>query len=514
MPTFITEVPELDLNVRRPVADKIIRDLFAQTNIDPNKIPIQQVGSAEAIPALNSTLDTKSNKERLAADTRIEIALSEEVVNKTNAPVMREEYPMIFIDESLFTMMKTSYKLTLNSIEVTFISKSKAAAANWVQAIQRQVSQRSFNPIHTVEYYYPVPREYLFALSKIHELREKVAGYNEDFGKWLKNCFSNKMTVITNQAGKNVQFVIKEAQTNVIGYYDFSEDPPKPNKEGTAYSISFTYNFYYERPADCIITYPIVIHNQLIPIEIRDDRKIEDLYPQLYTLTESGTALAHFNAYNRNEPRFNPFSGIAVPHYDDWYPSYSLPDYESMMRVASCIDPKQPRWVGTINDISPYVYKPHIVQYMKDEYKWLGKRTENLFLVSLHRWNQLYATIDLIFDPELNVFTDQDMNLRDMWHLDTDICNDISVLTDRALEALGEHPDVFDDYVDIFYPDTPLDELERNPDGNYSLPDIKDAIDDMQDGIWVKLPKDPLHKRLVGVYSLFSFKGVNPNATV
>ena len=51
MPTFITEVPELDLNVRRPVADKIIRDLFAQTNIDPNKIPIQQVGSAEAIPA-------------------------------------------------------------------------------------------------------------------------------------------------------------------------------------------------------------------------------------------------------------------------------------------------------------------------------------------------------------------------------------------------------------------------------------------------------------------------------
>lgn len=38
------------------------------------------------------------------------------------------------------------------------------------------------------------------------------------------------MTTVSNQAGKNIAFVIKEAQTNIIGYYDFSEEPPKPER--------------------------------------------------------------------------------------------------------------------------------------------------------------------------------------------------------------------------------------------------------------------------------------------
>lgn len=506
MPIFISEVPELDLNVRRPVVDKIIRDLFDQTNIRPDELNIIQMGSADAIPALNSSMNQSVKKERLNADTRIEVTISEEVTNKINAPVRYNEYPMIFCDEDLFVQMKTSYKQTKNTIDVTFISKSRADALNWMNSIQRQVSQRSFNPIHTVEYYYPIPIQYMYALSKIHELREKIAPYNESFGKWLRDHFTDTMTTITNQAGTQIQFAIKEVQTNVIGYYEFSEDPPKPEKGNgeTNWTVSFSYSFWYERPADCLIEYPIVIHNQIIPKEIRDDRKIEDLYPLHYTLTNSGQAFANFNAYNRPLQKFDKFTGNAVPHFDDWFPSYFLPDYESMIRVASCVDPNNPKWVGSLLDTDPYVYKEAIIKYMKDEYKWLNKRSENLFLISLHRFNQLYATDNLIIDNELNVFTKQDMGLRDMWHLDTDVCNDISVLSDRALEALGKHPDAFDAYVDAYYPGTPLDSLERNPDGNYDLGGIKDAIDKIVDGVYTKLPKSSASQRFVGIYTIIA----------
>ena len=506
MPIFIMEVPELDLNVRRPVVDKIIRDLFDQTNIRPDDLNVIQMGSAEAIPALNSTMNQSSKKERLNSDTRVEITVSEEVTNKINAPVRYHEYPMIFCDEDLMVQMKTSYKQTKTTIDVTFISKSRADALNWMNAIQRQVSQRAFNPIHTVEYYYPIPIQYMYALSKIHELREKVAPYNESFGKWLRDHFTDTMTTVSNQAGKNIAFVIKEAQTNIIGYYDFSEEPPKPEKGNgeTNWTVNFSYSFWYERPADCLIEYPIVIHNQIIPKDIRDDRDINDLYPQRYTLTNSGQAFAHFNAYNREMPRFDPYTGSAVPHFDDWFPNYFLPNYESMIRVATCIDPSQPKWVGSLLDVFPYEYNKAIVEYMKDEYKWLNIRCENLFLVSLHRFYQLYATSQLIIDKDLNVFSKEDLGLRDMWHLDTDICNDISVLSDRALDALGKHPDAFDAYVDAYYPGTPLDELERNPDGNYDLGKIKDAIDDIADGVNVKFPKRPAQQRFVGIYTIIA----------
>lgn len=62
----------------------------------------------------------------------------------------------------------------------------------------------------------------MYALSKIHELEERVTPYNESFGKWLRDHFTDTMTTVSNQAGKNIAFVIKEAQTNIIGYYDFN----------------------------------------------------------------------------------------------------------------------------------------------------------------------------------------------------------------------------------------------------------------------------------------------------
>lgn len=71
----------------------------------------------------------------------MEITVSEEVTNKINAPVRYHEYPMIFCDEDLMVQMKTSYKQTKTTIDVAFISKSRADALNWMNSIQRQVSQ-------------------------------------------------------------------------------------------------------------------------------------------------------------------------------------------------------------------------------------------------------------------------------------------------------------------------------------------------------------------------------------
>lgn len=509
MPYFIQEVPELDYCVRRPVVSQIVDDLFMQTNIDPSEIKVYLMGDSEVLPNLNSTLDERSNKERLNNASRVEVSISEEVVNGKISAIQYEENVAIFKDDNLKVMIRPTNLLTKNTISCTFICQSRTQAKNWAEAIRRQISQRATSPIHTANYYYPIPTEYLYILSKIYEMRQKVAPYpNSTFGGWLKERFINRMTVVTNQAGKQPQFVIREQQTNIIGHYEFDEDVEKPNKENgiLSYSVSFDYTFYYERPSNLVIEYPIVIHNQIIPEEIRDDRQFSDLRPAHYYLNNSGAAFHHlaFNQQQGEKHSTQNFSGESVPYFDDWYSSWRPPYYESLVRVACCVSPTDLRWVGNVDDVTPYVFTDAVIEYMKYKPHTLVQHRQNLFNVSLHRWSSLFATSDLTVDKNLKVISPVDLNLRDMWHLCIDINYDLSALSDQALIDLGKHPDVLDDVISVFYPDTPLQDMLKQPDGTYTLPTIKDAINNSQEDANFAYDLRNRSPKTVGAFSIFA----------
>lgn len=503
MPTFIQEVPELDICVRRPVIDKIIKDLFEHTNIDANKLDIYQVGSTVAIPQLNSTLDESVEKERLNNDTRAEVTMEEEITNLAIAPTLYHENISVFRDDALQVTVMPTMVSTKTTIEVRFICNSRATAKNWQQSIRRQVSQGAFNPIHTVNYYYPVPSEFMYVLSKIYEMREKKAGYGDTFGGWLKACFNERFSVITNQAGKGTQFVIREQQTNIIGYYEFGEEVEKMEKESGAgsYSTTFSYTFFYERPENIIIKYPIVIHNSIVPVELRDDRQIEDVQPKNYYLTNSAAAFEPFRFGVQSNPRNNRFGGWSIPYFDEWYPTHRQQYYENLFRVTQAVSVDDLRWVGNVDRVSPYNFPDDVLTYMKRRPQAMTQRREHLFNVTLHRWDDLFATSDLIVDTTLKVTSPTDMNLRDMWHLNIDIVYDLSVLSDAALKDLCLSPSVIDRWIESFDPNGPLSGLERNPDGTYNPNDIRDLIANANDDAYANRRRQA-HIRTVGAYAI------------
>lgn len=467
MPTFIEEVPELDISVRRPVIADVLRDLFQQTNIDINKLPIYQMGRTVSIPQLNSTLDPTVNKERLSTETRIEVGMDEEITNPTIAPILYPDSISVFHDKALQVSLVPTIVPTKTTISVRFVCSSRVAAQNWQQAIRRQVAQRQFNPIHTVKFYYPIPMNHMYALSKIHEMREAQSGYGESFGQWLKDKFTNRFSVISNSVGKGSQFVIREQQTNIIGYYDFGEEVEKVEKEDSAgsYAVSFTYSFFYERPDNVVLKFPTVIHNQIVPEEIRDDRQIEEVHPEIYYSSNSGAAFNSFAFTGQTNLPYRSFPGLAIPYFDEWYPTYKQPYYENMLRITSQISPDDLRWIGNIDGVLPYVLEPHVIAYMKKTPHAMSTRREHLFNVSVHRWDELWATDELIVDKTLKVMSPVDMNLRDMWHLNVDICYDISTLSDRAFRELCAHPKVLQDWLYIFKPKVKLDDVIIKPPG-------------------------------------------------
>ena len=469
MPTFIEEVPELDICVRRPVIAAVLDDLFRQTNINTKELAVYQMGRTVAIPQLHSTLDESVNKERLATETRIEVGMDEEITNVTIAPILYPNNIAVFHDKALQVSLVPTVVPTKTTLSVRFVCSSRVEAQNWQQAIRRQVSQRQFNPIHTVNFYYPIPMNHMYGLSKIHEMRENQAGYGDTFGSWLKDNFTNRFSVITNSVGKGTQFVIREQQTNIIGYYEFGEEVEKVEKEegAGAYAVDFSYTFFYERPENVVLKFPTVIHNQIVPKEIRDDRQVEEVHPEYYYNSNSGAAFHQFAFNGQTNLPYKRFTGLAIPFFDEWYPTYKSLYYENMFRITSQISPDDLRWIGNVNDILPYYMQGYVVAYMKSRPQQMTRRREHLFNVTVHRWDDLFASNELTIDKDLKVTTPADMNLRDMWHLNVDICYDLSVLSDEALEDLCKFPQVIDDWITIFRPDNPLRDIIIRPPGGY-----------------------------------------------
>lgn len=512
MPTFIQEIPELDICVRRPVISEIVQSLFEQTNIDASKLKIYQMGRTVAIPQLNSTLDESDNKERLSNDTRVEVSMDEDITNVTIAPILYGENISVFRDDALQVTMLPTMLPVKTTLNVRFICSSRAAAQNWQQAIRRRVSQRAFNPIHTVNYYYPIPKEYMYVLSKIYEMREKKAGYGDTFGQWLKTNFNHRYSVISNAAGKGTQFVIREQQTNVIGYYEFGEEVEKLEKENSAgsYAVEFNYTFHYERPENIILKFPVVIHNSIVPAEIRDDRQIEDQQPEQYYLTNSAAAFHSFAfGGGNNLPRHQKFNGWPLPYFDDWFPSFHQQYYENLFRVTTAVSVNEPRWVGNVGHIKPHDFPADVLEYMKRRPQAMSERREHLFNVSLHRWDDLFATRELKIDKTLKVTSPVDMNLRDMWHMNIDIAYDLSILSDAALEDLCKSPGVLDKWVESFDPNGPMSNLPKNPDGTYNPNDVRDAIADSNNDRDYANRKRKAHLKTVGLYSILARRAPN-----
>lgn len=478
MPTFIYEVPELDYCIRRPMVTQVVQDLFEQTNFALNDIPIYQVGRAMSVPNLKSTLEPSIEKERLSNHTRIEIDATEEVTNPTHAAVLYPNCYPIFMDAALKVFVTPTIVETKTTVNVRFVCSSRVKAEQWMQSIRRQVAQKAYNPIHTLSFYYPIPTEYMYVLSVIHQMRENQGGYQQSFGEWLKANLTPRFSVVTNQAGRGSQFVIRETQTNIIGYYEFGEEVEKIEKEegAGAFAVNFSYSFHAERPENMVMEYPIVIHNQIIPKELRDERDIDEQHPQTYYLTQTAGAY-HSLAYNRHtNKQYNKRTGWPIPAFDDWWPKYLNKDYESLFRVTVQADVQDLHWVGHVTDIRPHAFKAHHIAYMKTRPASLTQLYDNIFRITLHRWHELYASKEVTVDADLKITSSPPMNLRDMWHVSIEVLTDLTKLSEEGFEDLGKNPDVVDDWFEIFDPDNPKKDLPKDEDGNYKPGDIIDAV--------------------------------------
>lgn len=487
MASHIYPIPEVHRSVTRPITMDIIREVMEMTGINPSDFRTKMVGYADAESVPGSTINSKETApNRLPTDEKLTLEIREEDVGNNMTPVRYPDNTPIFIDKDLRITIKPVMSLVKATVSVVINVPSRVRAHNWLMEIKRRIYQLQLTNYHTVDYHYPIPKPFVYYLLEMHRMRESVEPLNENFGAWMKRCFVNRWTVLSNLEGHESIFAIQEKQTNIYGWFDFEFEPEKPEKESDnsgGWQIRFDYNFHYQRPDSLVFSYPLVIHNQLLPVEMIDTKQKDNIttYDGYTGLT--GGAYDTIVSQTQRYGMFDP-PGIPEPHFDDWHPSMSTPNHIQLARTLVTIDPSDKRWALNIDDFSEsFTFKDSVVRFMKDVNSKMLKMYSSIFHIQFYRWDSLIGLPHVNIDNALKLTTDFDMPLTDMWHGVIYVLSNPLMLDDSGWDDIKQNCDVLHEWFEGLFGKEFADTIRCNVDNTVNEDDLVKVIDKIKDTI-------------------------------
>ena len=448
MPKISLGVPETNESILRPAVFDVARNILKITGL-PKDTPIRLPGSTGTVVMPGSQLTPGSENNSFTSSQKLTIEVSEEYSEDATltTAVFNGDSQLIFLDPKLGVALKPVFTKSTVTLTVNYRSDSRSGAERWRNEIRSRTNMGRVENLHSINYHYPLPPEYLVILHEIHLKRETVAGYGETLKQWFDNCFTPRYTSILDQAGENPVLAIAESQLAIVGWFDFTAQPERGEKseDGGAWNISFNYTFVFDKPTDVVMRYPMMIHNQLLPVRLRG-REVP--YRLESTIRSPSYAGLHYGMFAETYPGATfGLDGISVPEYDDWLPK-AVPSFtNSVLRLMLKVNPLNLREVMDLTDMGDFSIKSTIAKYMKDNAVWLNTPGEAAILITLFKGDLAVRSGILKVDSNLKVTTTVDLSMREEYHLRVGIVTDLSTLSQRARDALRKDAAAFFDIV-------------------------------------------------------------------
>lgn len=458
MPMYNQPIEEIDESIKRPIVLSVVTDLLQLFGLKDN-IPVVFKGQAPQPAYVNSDVDGKylDGNNRFAADSLLTITDYDEEENETallSTPIQYTDHKGVFGDTDINIHLVPAYISKRFNVSIQ-LSGTEKQIERWRANIKRRTAQGVLNGIHTVKYHYPIPMKFMMFLIQAHELRENVAAYNEVLGDWFRRCFIPTMDVIRSGDGSAPVFVIRETQQPIQGWFDFGTGAPKKEKEDDSrYTLNFTYTFYVDIPETMNLLAPLVIHNQLIPVE---------WIPKKAPMAELDFIKSHgsysqeaFNAFrfaaSDNEYTYSTRPGLPIPVFDDWIGDVPNRGYESIMRILTRLDESNLKNVMDLQGLGEWAINPLCVRYMKDTRAKLFLPYQNVINIMLYNGDNLLDMSKLSADENLFITYEKDLNLRKSYHVVVTMVTDPSMLSNDAWEDLMGHGCFMKTWISTLFP--------------------------------------------------------------
>lgn len=448
MPNISLMTPEVESAIIRPSVLDIVHQLQDILKI-PKDSKILYVSELESSYQRGSTMTQSNIDERDRTSFPYGNQITIEVDNTYNesdilsTAVRQVEHLSIFKDPNLGIIIKPIYSKNDFTITFKYRSVSVTEGKKWRDDIRMHISMMRDVNLHDITYHYLIPPEYIYILTELHRLRETVAPYNQSLETYLAAYATTKITAISNQTGTNVGLGVAETQMRIVGLYDFNIAPEKGARDGdaSAWETSFTYKVSFSVPIAVNMSYPVMVHNQLLSSDYIDTTGSYNLDNHLKSYSDSFNYMSRFEANVPLDRHMATYRPIVIPSFDEFVPN-SKPYGTQILVTALCsVDLADKKILLNLNELDSYTFDADVLEFIKSEYPYMTAMYKSILNIALYKWSSLMEDNTIYVDKDLNVKARNELSLRDNYRVAINIVTDLTTLDKAALERLKRFRD-------------------------------------------------------------------------
>lgn len=347
-------------------------------------------------------------------------------------PNKPDTYP-IYKDEDIGSQFLPVYHNRTMTINFKFSSKSKSKIFSIINRLRLYTSNDGMYKRHELEYHYVLPLHLLKLLAHINSLKNIRLPSNKqlDLDKYAESTFDDRAdfaNTLDGNSGKT-DLVIREAQLEVQGYITGSLHNIKPERddETSTWSVSFEYQFRYEKLVVLFLSYPIVIYNNIIAKEFRTFKK--DKMPNRNAIRHKGSKDLH--ALTDRDSLYAKRSNnevINIPK-EDSFDIKSTPSFITrIFSILTMVDYGNPTELFNLAQIPKYSFKENIIDFIISEREYINQMHHSIFYFELYRDGKIDSSNKLLIDEEGNLTTEVPMDIMSTYRVVISIINDLSLV--------------------------------------------------------------------------------------
>lgn len=466
----------------RPVVVSVVKDFIEFTNA-PSTTKIRYKGVANGIFQSGSDISSKfglsadETEARTQGTDRIWIEIEENFLdeNELTRPILRPDVKVYFKDSDLGVYIRPAYKACEIRITLNARTKDRASLERWRTSVQTLFTRQATVRHHELTFHSAIPKEMMMVLMEIHRLREANHGLNEVFGLWLKRCFDERFTFISNTAGRQLTPVVTETQLKSLGYFGmpYNSSPGNKQSENGSWTYSFDYVIRFDVPTELIMRYPILVHNQ--PIKYRSKEKAPDYLNKRHEGSFS-TEMFEIMA-DPIKRQILGYTGISIPHYDDWIPNYIPYNDVQVFRMAIVVDELNPRNVLDIRQLGAYNISPDAIAFLQATHESACGLGGNPIRFTLYAGYKPIEQGVLSLNSDLILQTDFDLDPTVNYHVVMQLNGDPITFEAFVKEMLRNHADFCIAFFRALVPGIADEMLPvKLPNGKISFKSLNDAM--------------------------------------
>jgi len=325
----------------------------------------------------------------------------------TTATHQDEHYP-IFADPDIDVTIFPIYIQTDYVIEFTFYTPSRNEIEKVVDDIRVRLSQTRNVFIHDIAYDYVLPEVVEDFIADVYANKSRLKP--QPLADYFGSCSTRRIHLISDLVGGNVNLAVREMQTRVVGFFDFSPLPDKPEKDNNVYKFTFTYKFTLDKPTSLVMKYPVMVCNQLLPVKYMDflvnrEKLQEKNRPLSYS--NSLYALSEFESHRELEHHLDITLPLNIPEIDDFKIKSIHKGYGILASFLTQIDETDQKTLLNLADLEPFYLDKDILAYIALERAFVTTPYSSFLYFGLYQEGRFFNmdNLELLSDNTLKAVT-------------------------------------------------------------------------------------------------------------